>query len=210
MRPEHLAAWYFRLNGFFTINNFVLHPSRRGSQRTDADIVGVRFPFRTEFPHAIGGDEQEFTRIVERPYFLIGEVKRSRCELNGPWTDTSKQNIHQVLLDLGPFPSQEVSVVAESLYRNGVFSGSGLYCSLFCVGDEVNPALRVSYPCVPQRTWDQILAFVSDRFDTYHQRKADHSSWDEAGQSLWHCWDGKRREDFVIEARTHFGLKVTA
>jgi hypothetical protein len=29
--PEHCAYWYFRLNGFPQIENFVVHPGRRGS-----------------------------------------------------------------------------------------------------------------------------------------------------------------------------------
>ena len=36
-----MAYWYFRLNGFFQIENFVVHPESYGSQRTDADLLGV-------------------------------------------------------------------------------------------------------------------------------------------------------------------------
>jgi hypothetical protein len=46
--PEKVAYWYFRLNGFFQIENFVVHPERRGTQRTDADLLAVRFPHRAE------------------------------------------------------------------------------------------------------------------------------------------------------------------
>ena len=28
--PEKVAYWYFRLNGFLQIENFVVHPERRG------------------------------------------------------------------------------------------------------------------------------------------------------------------------------------
>src|SRR2546426_644182 len=42
----------FRLNGFLTIRNFVIHPERGNDQRTDVDILGVRFPHRSElFPN---------------------------------------------------------------------------------------------------------------------------------------------------------------
>jgi hypothetical protein len=30
--PEKVACWYFRLNGFFPIENFVVHPSTEGSE----------------------------------------------------------------------------------------------------------------------------------------------------------------------------------
>ena len=38
--PEKVAHWYFRLNGFLQIENFVVHPERRGGQGTDADLLG--------------------------------------------------------------------------------------------------------------------------------------------------------------------------
>jgi len=88
MKPEHLAVWYFRLNGFFTIPNFVLHPTGRGSALTNADIAGVRFPYRAEFPEGPGGDDAEFTRIVRSPYAVFAEVKTGKRSLNGPWTDS--------------------------------------------------------------------------------------------------------------------------
>src|SRR5438876_10790541 len=57
LTSESLAVWYFRLNGVFTIPNFVLHPRRQGSARTDIDVAGVRFPFRLEFDEGPGGDD---------------------------------------------------------------------------------------------------------------------------------------------------------
>ncbi len=40
LNPEQTAYWYFRLNGFFTIQNFIVHPDIGGRQHTDADIIG--------------------------------------------------------------------------------------------------------------------------------------------------------------------------
>ena len=40
--PEKVAYWYLRLNGFLQIENFVVHPSGRGGQRADADLLAVR------------------------------------------------------------------------------------------------------------------------------------------------------------------------
>ena len=37
--PEALAYWYFRLNGFLTTANFVIHDEGGAGQRTDADIL---------------------------------------------------------------------------------------------------------------------------------------------------------------------------
>jgi hypothetical protein len=54
IKTEKLVYWYLRLNGFLTIENFVVHPDQSREQRTDVDIIGVRFPFRAELlkkPH---------------------------------------------------------------------------------------------------------------------------------------------------------------
>lgn len=46
--PERLAYWYFRLNGFLTTENFIVHPDEGKDQRTDADLLAVRFQHRAE------------------------------------------------------------------------------------------------------------------------------------------------------------------
>ncbi|HEV3146870.1 MAG TPA: hypothetical protein VGZ47_23485 [Gemmataceae bacterium] len=54
---EELAYWYLRLNGCFTIPNFVVHPDSGTNQKTDIDVFAVRFPFRAELP---GMKDDEF------------------------------------------------------------------------------------------------------------------------------------------------------
>lgn len=46
---EELAYWYLRLNGFFLIENFVIHRSEKAEDEeakyvSDADLLAVRFP----------------------------------------------------------------------------------------------------------------------------------------------------------------------
>src|SRR5207247_1712113 len=48
-KSQDIAYWFLRLNGFFTIANFVIHPRlRHGSAQTDGDLLAVRFPDRAE------------------------------------------------------------------------------------------------------------------------------------------------------------------
>lgn len=206
MHTESVAGWYFRLNGFFTIRNFVLHPGKKGGQRTDADIAGVRFPFRAEFPTGGAADAEQFNRINDRLYLAIAEVKRARCELNGPWTDPAKENMPALLGAIGILPQNEIPAAAASLYDCGVFENDKLYCSLVSVGDEVNTDLATSYPSVPQFTWDEMLRFVHDRFSTYRNQKADHQGWDEVGKELWRLSEEHEPESFVREVRVMLGL----
>src|SRR6266403_1355615 len=88
--PEKVAYWYFRLNGFLQIENFVVHRARRGGQRTDADLLAVRFPYRAEL--LLDQPEQPMPDDVNTldlsPHLIdvvIAEVKTNQpCTLNGP------------------------------------------------------------------------------------------------------------------------------
>src|SRR6476661_7318065 len=90
--PEKVAYWYFRLNGFLQIENFVVHPGRRGAQRTDADLLAVRFPYRAERlfddPNDVMADDEHLLALShDQIDVLIVEVKTNQpCTLNGPWT----------------------------------------------------------------------------------------------------------------------------
>ena len=100
--PEKVAYWYFRLNGFLQIENFVVHPERRGGQRTDADLLAVRFPHRAERlfddPNDImPDDEHRLSLSHDLIDVVIAEVKTNQpCTLNGPWTQEERQNVHRV------------------------------------------------------------------------------------------------------------------
>ena len=143
--------------------------------------------------------------MTDGPYFVIAEVKKTMCALNGPWTDENKQNIHKVLRDLGPFPRAQIEPVAEALYREGVYDIPPFHCSLFCVGSEVGPDVATKLPLVPQRTWKELMEFIFERFHTYRERKADHQGWDHVGKALWTC-SGGTREEFVDRVSRQVGL----
>ena len=206
MTAEQLALWYFRLNGFFTINSFIIHPLRKGSARTDADIVGIRFPHRQELSKDNDVDMPEFTRASGKSYFVIAEVKTSVCQLNGPWSDPTKENIQALLGDLGPFETSKIDIVAKSIYEHGAFEDSSFYCSLFFLGSETNSDLEKTYPGIPQHTWNQVLQFIFERFSTYKSRKMDHSSWDDTGKFLWNTWEGTNLNEFIEKIRKEIGL----
>jgi len=83
--PEKVAYWYFRLNGFFQIENFVIHSERRGGQRTDADLLAIRFPFRAErlFDDSndiMADDAQHLALSGDLIDVVVVEVIRKRCE----------------------------------------------------------------------------------------------------------------------------------
>jgi hypothetical protein len=201
INSEKLAYWYLRLNGFLTTVNFVLHPDTGTNQRTDVDILGVRFPYRRELILKPMIDDAPFTRIRDVPFVVIAEVKRGLCALNGPWTDPDEENMHSLLRAIGIVPKSEIKSVAEALYSAGHYSGNRVLVSLFCFGSEPNADLQQRYPSVPQRLWSDVLAFIFDRFMNYRAQKASHGSWDETGARLY---------DLAIRAGTadHFRRRI--
>jgi hypothetical protein len=189
LTPETLGLWYLRLNGFLTIPNFVVHPDSGHDVGTDVDVLGVRFPYREENVSRPMMDSPRFTKVGRKAFVAITEVKRSLCSLNGPWTDRHRGNMPRLLNAVGLFSRSETEAAAEALYNVGVYDNTLYHVSLLCLGERENPEIARDHPRVPQITWDEVLNFVFQRFDTYHNQKRAHQTWDAAGRRLWSLFD---------------------
>lgn len=198
LKSEKCAYWYFRLNGFLTIVNFVVHPDSGKKQRTDVDILGVRFPYRAELLENPMDDYEIFTKVKKKPYIVIAEVKTRGCKLNGPWVEKERKNMHRVLKIIGAFPEESIDEIAEQIYDKGIFENDIAYVTLFCIGKRENRDLKKKYPGVPQVTWEQILKFIYERFEKYKDQKSSHPQWDETGRELWRLFEKhSEKEDFI-------------
>jgi hypothetical protein len=173
--PEKVAYWYFRLNGFFEIENFVVHPERRGGQRTDADLLAVRFPFRAERlfddPNDIMADDvQQLALSGDLIDIVIAEVKINQpCALNGPWTRQDRQNVHRVVAAIGCLSPDRIEVAATDIYRAGFHRSDALRMRLVAVGRDRSEDIAKAYPEVTQLLWSGMLAFIWNRFRRYRQ-----------------------------------------
>ena len=186
---ESLAYWYFRLNGFLTIENLVVHvglPRSQGGQGTDVDILGVRFPYRSELKlDCKPMVDDEFFRQIDKPLIVLAEIKTGMCALNGPWTDSYKGNMQRVLHALGAFPSEQIDEVAKGLYEKGTYSNDDYRISILCIGKSESPLLSKTKPDVPQLTWSSVLSFIYKRFIDHENSKRPHPQWNPVGQYLW-------------------------
>ena len=189
---EQLAYWYLRLNGFLTTANFVVHPDRGTEQRTDVDVLGVRFPYRAENLERPMEDEPRFTCFADKIVLRIAEVKTEQCALNGPWTNPARGNMLRVLLAVGLLPEPEARVAAEALHRRGWYSNQLFHIALTAFGREENPTISKAYPDVEQIRWEQVLTFIHRRFRDYRREKRSHGQWDVAGRQLWDAADQSR------------------
>ena len=197
-----IAYWYFRLNGFLNIENFIIHPEPREkpqSQKTDADLYGVRFPYRKELDMT---DDTPFEVTRTLPLFMITEVTRGECKLNGPWVTPERKNIDYVLSAIGAFPDEQKAAVAGSLYEHCVYpkpADAGKECEfqLIAVGKSTDEQLQKAHPYLLQITLEKMLTFMYQRFSSYRSQKRDHSQWDDFGQTLWTKSEHCKVEEFV-------------
>ena len=198
IKSESLAYWYLRLNGFLTIVNFIVHPEIGTNQRTDVDVLGVRFPFRAELLFNPMQDDCVLVGNSQVPFAVITEVKASRCKLNGPWTRRKDQNMQRILQAIGLIPPSEINSAADNLYNRGIHQSSFGILSLLCLGKTKNSALSRRYPEVPQITWNHVLRFIHERFNSYTKQKVSHPQWDKQGIDLWNCaYSIKDKDKFV-------------
>lgn len=190
MPPERVAYWYFRLNGFLQIENFVVHPKLYGGQRTDADLIGVRFPYRAERLIDNPDDlmEDDFERLHplnDRADIVIAEIKTGRCALNGPWTNEENQNINRVLAAIGSLPADMIDEAANALYAAASFDQPDHpRIRLVLVGRESDSAIAEKYAGITQLTWAEVLSFIWQRFHRYSRQKAQVDQWDHVGRCL--------------------------
>lgn len=214
--PERIAYWYFRLNGFMQIENFVVHPKLNGGQRTDADLIGVRFPFRAERliddPSGVMEDDEDRLRLSsDRIDIVIAEIKTGRCALNGPWTNKEQQNVHRVLAAIGCFPADAIESAASALYDNGFFDEPGFpRIRLVLVGREADTKLAAKHVGITQVTWEDALSFIWRRFYQYRRQKSQVDQWDHTGRLLKGLARHAKEADFVAKACKMMGVTCGA
>jgi hypothetical protein len=185
LRAEDLGYWYLRLNGCFTIPNFVVHPDSGSNQKTDIDVLAARFPFRgDELPGM--KDDAFFESCRTQTLVLLAEIKNSRCSLNRSWINPDSDALDRVLRAAGMFPKHKVVHVAGALRKSGQFRSSQLYrVSFLAIGGEIDEDLQTQYPDMPQILWPQVLAFIHKRFRAFRPQKRSHPQWDKLAQQLW-------------------------
>lgn len=185
-KPEEIAYWFFRLNGCLTIVNLVIHPDLEEvfqgmRQRTDVDILAVRFPYRCE----LGMKDYGIIFSNDKIDIIIAEVKSGRCNLNGPWVSSERKNMQRVLKFIGALEENKIEKAAKAIYNEGKYCDEKYCIKLLMVGKEKNKHLQNKYPAITQIFFDEILGFIWERFNTYKLVKSSHPQWDSTGKELF-------------------------
>jgi hypothetical protein len=180
---EQVAVWYLRLNGYFTMPNYIAH-AQDGAQ-TDVDVLGVRFPHSREYPD----DEAVLQFPVDKIDVVFAEAKAGECKLNGPWKGKGDgRPLEWVLRRVGLVcEDEQVDRIANELYLHRRFPPNNestrwsFVVRIVCFGKSENKKLGN----VTQVLWPDAIGFMRERFQTYAVEKADHNHWDSFGKFLW-------------------------
>jgi len=186
------------------MNNVIIHPAvGPGSQKTEIDLLGVRFPHRQEEEMQ---DDQKFTK-VNYPYIVMVEIKTKGSCLNPSWTDPKRGNAERFLRFIGPYPEADVPRIAKCLYADGCYEDTRAKISFVMVGDTAENEVKARWKKVLCFDWDAIGRFIHKRLTTTLSVKTDHRQWDATGQLLYSLADANRaEEDFLSAFRTRIGL----
>lgn len=179
--PERLAYWYFRLNGFLTIENFIVHPDEGRDQRTDADLLAIRFKHRKENIVSPMQDDWRVAECVSFSNIIIAEIKTGYCALNGPWTVPARMNMERVLRAIGCVDEHVMQQAASCLYENGLWQGGTVTVRLFAVGEEKS---HLVIPEDQQLIWSDIIQFLIERFCEFRRQKSSVGQWTSDGKKL--------------------------
>lgn len=117
---EELAYWYFRLNGFFPITNFVLHRGTGTGHSADIDLLAVRFPYVSE---EVGGNEHDWdgrfhhwgANLCMDTIGIIAEVKSGNYTQRDLNRSLGAGRTHKALLRLGIFDPTESAISAQDI-----------------------------------------------------------------------------------------------
>ncbi|MEX2121601.1 MAG: hypothetical protein WD847_18585 [Pirellulales bacterium] len=124
---ESLAYWYFRLNGFFVLPNFVLHhPNPLRKETADVDLLAVRFPHVFE---KIGGQLSDWdnARFAQwgvdhdrQIVCVLCEVKTGYYAKEAVRRSFDPDRMEYAVRRIGVLPKGAAAHVCEQLARESV------------------------------------------------------------------------------------------
>jgi hypothetical protein len=185
LTAEDVAYWYLRLNGFLTLENFLVHGDRGGDSRTDIDVLGVRFRFRREHLKNPMKDAP-WIEEAKQTIVVFCEAKKNSADLNSSWADQQRKIMESFLALVGAIPPGDREIVAKDLYTSGrSVSAKGLLVTTLLVNHAPSGMAARRWPDAPRIDLAEALEFIHDRFQKYQRIKTDHGQWRPSGRRIW-------------------------
>ncbi|MBL7773917.1 MAG: hypothetical protein JNM95_13715 [Chitinophagaceae bacterium] len=173
---EEIAYLYFRLNGFFLLENYITNKEEyTGRNHTDTDLLGIKTPYVTE---EIGlnniNDIDTRLREIVHPDFYIGLI----CEVKGGeeanW-QLAVDKMNPCVKRLGLIPPENTAEAVYSLDRTNQYTLSGSPIQIIKVLATDNTGLSADmgmlWNIIPL---ENMVNFIKDRMDRYDSKR---NSW---------------------------------
>lgn len=198
---EKFTSWYLRFNGYFTVDNFVIHAAddpnriRNGTiaPYTETDTIALRMPYSVE----IAGNLQIANHDIlvdgqnERFDIVIAEVKSGNENRPNPvWRNRNLVPIEYIIRFIGLYKESEVHRIAGELSARYCFENERSRIRYIIFASEVNQ--HYANQGVKFITFAQMAQFITD---------IRGQCWIKSGigvASVHYQWDEQINEVFAI------------
>ena len=155
---EELAYWFFRLNGFFMISNYVNHRSHNLRYTHDTDLLAIRLPYVRE---SVGQYYSE-KFIDEKNYGLIIEVKSSYYNCDSIFSDKKilKENIERLGLLI------DVDRVVELLFESKDYEDDNIKIMKILIAKDIRESPKYSVI-----TFEEILDYIRRKKELFRKHE---------------------------------------
>ncbi|MFW5895516.1 MAG: hypothetical protein ACOCT9_02110 [archaeon] len=183
---ERLAYWYFRLNGFLGLENFIVHEGLNTSDSaTEIDLLGIRFMHRRELyehsSHKWMKDDLELLNFCpkDKIFIVFAEVKEGSPRINPSWFNDSRSML-KLLHALGCISGRKkvIDKISRKIQKYGYCNIHRYHISFAVVGNSKNRD-NVPFIKIPVISWSQVLDFIYNRFNRYRIVKTNLGEWKE-------------------------------
>lgn len=171
---ERIAYWYLRLNGFFLVEDFVLHQSD-GLRTSDADLLAVRMRHSNESIAGVFLDldgwfnDQANLPLAASNVALIVQVKTGGS--SDPGSAFSMERLRACVRHMGFCNDQQARDVANELSHRSQVSLGGWRVAKLLITESVPPnTVVLNYELLPMT---HALSFIRSRIAAHAHRKAN-------------------------------------
>jgi hypothetical protein len=219
-RYEKFVRWYLRFNGYFCVENFILHKrvGRSILQGGEFDVLAVRFPYSHEDKFEgvpihndaqlqFGNDRRlpEWIHRVGAIDFVVAEVKSGRPNLNDIWIDPDlegdkRARIEYLLKWMGPIGNSEViRSTASELHQNlwSISDGNVFRVITFSFRNQIRAIQDARILQIPFEAIAEWM--VTARTPCWREHglgaRSAHQQWDDMIQKIWKCGDPRTEMD---------------
>lgn len=169
---EEMVYWYLRLNGFFVLQNFVLHRNDlTGTQNADVDLLAIRHRFTYE---EVGGqpsdkDDALFSNFhLDKHVAIICEVKSGQNPSETSLSLNKEDRLKYALQRLGIFSTEKIKTKhLPKLAKESMTAGNHHQVVKLFISQK-----PVSYSSCLCLTLDHIELFLRNHLKKYIDEKS--------------------------------------